>query len=364
MIFLSEFVTQAEMLAGVLASQDPTAGLSSVSGTALLQIGLLLAPDASDWRLYAAQQLVNANGNDGAERILALMPAEDVFAPDSDILRAGILIRRDDDAGAVAAAERAAAHAGDRWSLIAASADIYRQANRPAEAIATYTRALSMVTEVEDRADILTYRAYANRFQGDLNAAIADVRQAYEIDQSVDTRLMYVSIMMDGNAGQWREGIQVARGLFAEQPDSVLRLNALGYALIQRPEGLEEGYRLLWRGFNFGQQDYSVVDSLGWAYYLYGHFDEARALIERANGLNVGDPNAEILDHLGDVYWRLNRRDDARAQWRAALAADPDAIRRRSLEQKLSRGLTEAAPRRRELPQVDLPDRPAQQDDL
>lgn len=364
MIFLSEFITQAEMLSSVLASQDPTPGLASASGTALLQVGLLLAPDASDWRLYAAQQLVAANGNDGAERILALMPADDVFAPDSDILRAGILIRRDDDAGAVAAAQRAAARAGDRWSLVASSADIFRQANRPAEAIAAYDRALAMVSDSEDRADIIGYRAYAHRFAGNLDAAIADMRTALEIDQSVDTRLLYVSILMDGDAGAWRDGIQVARGLFAEQPDSVLRLNALGYALIQRPEGLEEGYRLLWRGFNFGQQDYAVVDSLGWAYYLLGHFDEARALIERSNALNVGDPNAEILDHLGDVYWRLNRRDDARTQWRAALAADPDAIRRRSLEQKLARGLTEPAPRRRELPQVDLPDRPAQQDDL
>ena len=189
------------------------------------------------------------------------------------------------------------------------------------------------------------------------------MRAAYEIDQSVDTRLLYVSILMDDPAA-WRDGIQVARGLFAEQPDSVLRLNALGYALIQRPEGLEEGYRLLWRGFNFGQQDYAVVDSLGWAYYLYGHFEQARALIERANELSVANPNAEILDHLGDVYWRLNRRDDAREAWRQALDADPDAIRRRSLQRKLSRGLTEAAPRTRDLPRVALPEGPAQREEL
>jgi tetratricopeptide (TPR) repeat protein len=189
------------------------------------------------------------------------------------------------------------------------------------------------------------------------------MRAAYEIDQSVDTRLLYVSILMD-DPNAWSDGIQVARGLFAEQPDSVIRLNALGYALIQRPEGLEEGYRLLWRGFNFGQQDYAVVDSLGWAYYLYGRFEEARALIERANELSVADPNAEILDHLGDVYWRLDRRDDARNAWRQALDADPDAIRRRSLERKLRRGLTEPAPRRRDLPRVDLPEGPAQREEL
>ena len=238
-----------------------------------------------------------------------------------------------------------------------------RRAGHADRAIPAFDRALTMVTEPKDRADVLGWRAYANRFAGNLSAATADMRAAYEADPSVDTRLLYVSILMDDPAA-WNDGIAMARSLFAEQPDSVLRLNALGYALIQRPEGLEEGYRLLWRGFNYGQTDYSVIDSLGWAYYLYGHFDQARALIERANDLSSNDPNAEVLDHLGDIYWRLNRRDDARTRWRQALEHRPDAIRRREIEQKLVRGLTTPAPRERPLPQVSLPDRPAQRDDL
>ncbi len=363
MIFLAEFLTQTESLAAILSSQDPTPGLDSVSGSALLQIGLLLAPDANDWRLYAAQQLLDAGGDDGAQRIIELMPPDSVYAPDAEITRASIYLERDDEAAAIAAAQRALAGAGDRWSVIAAAADIYRRAHRPREAISAFDQALGMVQTPEDRADVLGWRAYAHRFAGNISAATADMRAAYEIDQSVDTRLLYVSILMD-DPNAWSDGIRVARGLFAEQPDSVLRLNALGYALIQQPQGLEEGYRLLWRGFNFGQQDYAVVDSLGWAYYLYGRFDEALALIERANALSVNDPNAEILDHLGDVYWRLNRRDDARDAWRQALDADPDALRRRSLERKVSRGLTEPAPRRRELPRVDLPEGPAQRETL
>jgi tetratricopeptide (TPR) repeat protein len=263
----------------------------------------------------------------------------------------------------MAAAERALAQAGERWSIIASVGDVYRRAGHADRAIPAFDRALSMVSDPKDRADVLGWRAYAHRFAGNIQAATADMRAAYEIDQSVDTRLLYVSILMD-DPRAWNDGIAVARGLFAEQPDSVLRLNALGYALIQRPEGLEEGYRLLWRGFNNGQHDYAVVDSLGWAYYLYGHFEQARVLIERANDLSVNDPNAEILDHLGDVYWRLDRRDDARAKWRDALAAQPDAIRRRDLERKLQRGLTESAPRQRELPRVTLPEGPSQREDL
>jgi tetratricopeptide (TPR) repeat protein len=363
MLFLSEYLTQAESLSSMLQQQDPSPGLPSSSGAALMQLGILLAPDANDWRLYAAQQLQQAGGLDGAERIIDLMPADSVFAPDADIERASILIDRKNTAGAVVAAQRAQAHANNRWAIVASAADIYRRSGQSAQALAAYDAALAMTQDHKDRADILGYRAYANRFAGNYTAATADMRQAYQLDQGVDTRLLYVSILMDDPAG-WRDGVQVARGLFAEQPDSVLRINALGYALIQHPEGLEEGYRLLTRGYAFGPTDYAVIDSLAWAYYLYGYFDAARALDERANQLAVRDPNAEVLDHLGDIYWRLNRRDDARNSWTQALAADPDVPRQHALRDKLAHGLTAPAPRHRELPHVEVPNGPAQRQDL
>jgi tetratricopeptide (TPR) repeat protein len=363
MIFMAEFITQREMLGAMMAQEDPTHGLSSVSGSTLLQLGVLLAGDANDWRLYAAEQALDAGGLDGARRIIDLMPADSVFAPDAELVRAAIELERRNDANAVAAADRALAMAGERWSVIAGAGDIYRRVGQADRAIPAFNRALAMVEAPKDRADVLGWRAYAHRFNGNLSAATADMREALRLDPSVETRLLYVSILMD-DPNAWNDGIAVARAMFAEQPDSVLRLNALGYALIQRPQGLEEGYRLLWRGFNNGQTDYAVIDSLGWAYYLYGHFDQARALIERANDLSKADPNSEILDHLGDVYWRLNRRDEARDAWRQALEARPDIIRRRSLEQKLQRGLTTPAPRRRELPQVNLPTAPSQREDL
>ncbi|MEZ5995103.1 MAG: hypothetical protein R3C25_05060 [Hyphomonadaceae bacterium] len=363
MLFLSEFQTQAESLAAMLAQRDPEPGFASASGAALLQLGVLLASDADDWRLYAAQQTLDAGGIDGAQRIIDQMPAVSPFSPDAEIVRASIQIERGNDEAAAAAAERALAAAGDRWSVIASVGDIYRRIGHPDRAIPAFDRALAMVQSGKDRADVLGWRAYANRFAGNISAATADMRAAYEADQSLDTRLLYVSILMD-DPRAWADGVTMARSLFAEQPDSVLRLNALGYALIQRPEGLEEGYRLLWRGFTFNQSDPSVIDSLGWAYYLYGRFEEAKTLIERATALSVADPNFEILDHLGDVYWRLDRRDDARSTWRQAIDARPDAIRRRDIERKLERGLTTPAPRRRELPQVSLPDGPAQREDL
>jgi tetratricopeptide (TPR) repeat protein len=363
MIFLSEYITQSEMLRGMIAGLDPAQGFASESGTALLQLGVLLAGDANDWRLYAAQQALGAGGLDGAKRIIDLVPADSVLAADADIVRAMIELERRNDTAAVSVAERALTLAPDRWSIVASVGDIYRRVGQADRAIPAFDRALAMVSDDEERADVLGYRAYAHRFAGNLAAATADMRAAFALDQSVDTRLLYVSILMD-DPRAWSDGIAVARALFSEQPDSTIRLNTLGYALIQRPEGLEEGYRLLWRGFNNGQTDYAVIDSLGWAYYLYGRYSEALTLIERANGLSASEPNPEILDHLGDVYWRLERRDEARETWRQALDARPDALRRRSLEQKLSRGLTAPAPRRRPLPDVTLPEGPTERQDL
>lgn len=362
LLFLSEYLTQNESLVALLSQQTPEPGLSSTSGAMFMQIGIALAPDAQDWRLFAAEQLISADGLDGAQRIINLMPADSVFAPDAEIVKANISLQRKQDDQAVAAAERAVQLGGERWSVIASAGDVYRTAGRAQQATAAFDRALSMVREPKDRADILGWRAFAHRFAGNFSAATADMRSAYQIDQSANTRMLFVSILMD-DPQNWREGITMARGLFAEDPNNVSRLNALGYALIQHEEGLEEGYRLLWRGFNFGQTDYAVVDSLGWAYYLYGSFDEARALIERARDLSVADPNSEILDHLGDVYWRLNRRDDARAQWRLALEARPDLPRRQSLESKIARGLTAPAPRRRTLPAVSVPQNPGERNE-
>jgi len=363
-LFLSDYITQSESLAQAVATRAPVQGLASPTGALFTQIGVTLAPDAQDWRLYAAQELIGAgnDGLDGAERVINPMPADSVFAPDAEIVKASIQLQRHNDPAAYANAQHAAQLGAARWSVLASSADVYRATGHSAEAVSTFDHVLTMVNNPRDRADVLGYRAFAHRFAGEQAAATADMKAALAIDDGDDTKMLYVSILMD-DPQAWHDGVTVARQLFAADPNSVTRLNALGYALIQHPEGLEEGYRLLWRGFNNGQSDYAVVDSLGWSYYLYGHFDEAKSLCERARDLSVNDPNPEILDHLGDIYWRLHQQDNARESWRKALDARPDVPRRHSLETKIAHGLSTPAPTTRPLPQVSLPNGPATRSD-
>ena len=45
-----------------------------------------------------------------------------------------------------------------------------------------------------------------------------------------------------------------------------------------------------------------IVDSVGWAYYRLGRYDDAAKTLEAAVLLVPGDPT--INDHLGDALWK------------------------------------------------------------
>lgn len=353
---LADFANNTEGLARVFASDVPLETLASPTAALYFQFGVLLDPGAEEYLITVASQLVDVRGFEAADRILARIGDRSPFLAEAALSRAGIALERRDDAAARRHAQTAARAGGDRWAILASAADVLMKVGADREAQRTLDRALALSETTEDRARVLSLRALAWRHLGDLDRAVVDARAAMTIERNDDTRLAAIAVMME-HPTAWGEAVAEARSMLAANPDSVLRLNALGYTLIQRPEGLDEGFRLLWRGYALNDRNDALVDSLGWAYYLYGQFDEALVLIERANELTGDNPNAEILDHLGDVRWRLNDQEGARDAWRQALAAWPDAPRRRSLERKLSEGLTTPAPEMRDPPAVTLPDR-------
>ncbi len=80
-----------------------------------------------------------------------------------------------------------------------------------------------------------------------------------------------------------------------------------------------------------------IVDSLGWAYYRLGNYDEAVKNLERAVELKPVDPT--INDHLGDVYWKVDRMLEAKFQWSHARDLKPETDELAKIEQKLKVGL-------------------------
>ncbi|MER8881157.1 tetratricopeptide repeat protein [Mesorhizobium sp. M0185] len=120
-------------------------------------------------------------------------------------------------------------------------------------------------------------------------------------------------------------------------PDQPQVLNYLGYSWVDKNMNLKEGLAMIQKAVDLRPSDGYIVDSLGWAYYRLGQFDDAVREMERAVSLKPEDP--VLNDHLGDVYWRVGRKLEATFQWNQArdLKPDPDVLA--ALQQKLMKGL-------------------------
>jgi len=112
-------------------------------------------------------------------------------------------------------------------------------------------------------------------------------------------------------------------------------LNYLGYMLAEQGVQLDEAVRLVKQALAVDPDNGSYLDSLGWALYKQGHYEEARRFLERAAGL-LAD-NSVIQDHLGDA--RLAMKDTAGAieAWERALAGDGASIDADAIRRKIAR---------------------------
>jgi tetratricopeptide (TPR) repeat protein len=136
---------------------------------------------------------------------------------------------------------------------------------------------------------------------------------------------------------QWAKAeidLKKALELFPDQPHV---LNYLGYSWIDQGVMLDEGMEMIKKAVQQRPDDGYIVDSLGWAYYRLGNYEEATKQLERAIELKPEDPT--INDHLGDAYWRVGRILEAKFQWAHARDLKPDAEELPKIEEKLKSGL-------------------------
>ena len=124
--------------------------------------------------------------------------------------------------------------------------------------------------------------------------------------------------------------------LFPDQPHV---LNYLGYSWVDKGINLDDGLRMISRAVEQRADDGYIVDSLGWAYYRIGKYDEAVKNLDRAVELKPEDPT--INDHLGDAFWKVGRALEARFQWAHARDLNPEPEDLTVIQQKLKSGLPE-----------------------
>ncbi len=148
-----------------------------------------------------------------------------------------------------------------------------------------------------------------------------------------DWSLWYSRAIAQERSGQWDKAEKGFRQALKLSPDQPIVLNYLGYSYVEKRQNLKEALKMIEKAVAGRPDDGYITDSLGWAYYRLGRYDEAVVQMEKAVELTPADPL--LNDHLGDVYWAVGRQREAEFQWRRALNLgpspdlDPNRVRRK-----------------------------------
>jgi tetratricopeptide (TPR) repeat protein len=105
--------------------------------------------------------------------------------------------------------------------------------------------------------------------------------------------------------------------VLAANPQSAITLNYLGYMNADRGVELEESLGYIKAAVSLEPTNGAYLDSLGWAYFKLGKYDQAEETLNKASLHMSSDPT--VQDHLGDLYQKTGRLKLAAAHWERAL---------------------------------------------
>jgi tetratricopeptide (TPR) repeat protein len=194
-----------------------------------------------------------------------------------------------------------------------------------------------------DPADIRSYIAYGSVLSEakDYKAMAENYDKAVEVIGPVPRPADWTVFFQRGIAyerlKQWDKAEPSFRKALELNPNQAQVLNYLGYSLVDMNINLDEGLDMVKKAVDAKPDDGYIVDSLGWAYYRMGKFEDSVTELERAVQLRAGD--ATINDHLGDAYWRVGRKLEAVYQWNRALISEGDDVNRDHIKDKIEKGL-------------------------
>ncbi len=114
-------------------------------------------------------------------------------------------------------------------------------------------------------------------------------------------------------------------------------LNYLGYSWVDMGLHLSEALDMIQTAVKLRPNDGYIIDSLGWAYFKLGRYQDAVDELENAVLQQADDPT--INEHLGDAYWKVGRKLEATFQWAHARDLNPEKADLPVILAKLEHGL-------------------------
>jgi tetratricopeptide (TPR) repeat protein len=269
-----------------------------------LQLSLYLAPNHPLALLSLADLYESVKKPPMAIKVYERMPANSPLKRNAQIQLATNLDSADRSDEAIKILKGVTAEDPKDIEAIMALGNIERGRKRFADCAQTYTQAIDVMPASAEKGAWVTYyyRGICFERSKQWSKAETDMRKALEL-----------------------------------QPEQPHVLNYLGYSWIDQGINLDEGMKMIKRAVEQRPDDGYIVDSLGWAYYRIGNFEDAVKNLERAIDLKPEDPT--INDHLGDAYWRVGRVLEAKFQWAHARDLKPEPEELPKIEAKIENGL-------------------------
>lgn len=146
--------------------------------------------------------------------------------------------------------------------------------------------------------------------------AIAGVRESVR-----DAKFVMSNIRLKD--GEIEEAVEWLEQILDEFPSDVGAMNDLGYLMADHEISVARAMRMIRQAVDEEPENKAYRDSLGWALYRMGAYEEAIAELTIASSGDEPDP--VILDHLADALVANGDKDAASTVWRKALKLIDDA---------------------------------------
>jgi len=271
-----------------------------------LQLSLYLAPNHSLALLSLADLYESVKKPAMAIKVYERMPASSPLKRNAQIQLATNLDAADRSDEAIKILKGVTAEDAKDIEAIMALGNIERGRKKFADCVQTYSQGIDVLPQGNEKTNWIYY---------------------------------YYRGICEERSKQWSKAETDMRKALELQPEQPHVLNYLGYSWIDQGINLDEGMKMIKRAVDQRPDDGYIVDSLGWAYYRIGNYEDAVKNLERAIDLKPEDPT--INDHLGDAYWRIGRTLEAKFQWAHARDLKPEPEELPKIEAKMENGLPE-----------------------
>ena len=273
-----------------------------------LQLSLYLAPNHSLALLSLADLYESVKKPAMAIKVYERMPASSPLKRNAQIQLATNLDAADRSDEAIKILKGVTAEDAKDIEAVMALGNIERGRKKFADCVQTYSQGIDVLPQGNEKTNWIYY---------------------------------YYRGICEERSKQWSKAETDMRKALELQPEQPHVLNYLGYSWIDQGINLDEGMKMIKRAVDQRPDDGYIVDSLGWAYYRIGNYEDAVKNLERAIDLKPEDPT--INDHLGDAYWRIGRTLEAKFQWAHARDLKPEPEELPKIEAKMENGLPEDA---------------------